>query len=259
MNVFLHQQEAKTASQRKKRFMRRLRLVQQVSYILFAWLLGMAALYGGYVVLFRQDLFPLKQVVVEGNLQHLNGDHIRKLAQVQEGINLFRINMFEVQQRLSREPWVAEVTVRRKLPGTLWLFVTERKPVALMVDEGMQYMDAMGATFPVSTGAIEEVPVLTGFAKSSPEERQLAMALIETYQSEPISDMLGLSEVHLDPAQGYSIVAGSQAVQLRLGWGDFSEKLKRLGMAWSAVSARDAHPSYVDATVAGKVIAKYGL
>jgi cell division protein FtsQ len=257
VSTFLQNQEFRNDSQRKKQVMRVLKQVQQVSLIVFGWLLVMAVLYGAYGLLFDQNFFTVMEIAVEGDLKHMTVDEIQKRAEISEGENLFRVPMSAVQERVGSHPWVAEVAVRRKLPHTLWIYVTEREPVALMVDEALHYIDAKGAVFPASDDVLEDLPVMTGFAKAKPQDVTVGLDLMKRYQQMPIAEELGLSELHFDPSQGFSIMGSAQPVAIRLGWKEFDNKLNQFSALWPAVRSRGPLPRYIDANVSGKVVAKY--
>lgn len=257
MNVFLQNQEVRSESQRRKRVMRILKHVQQICQVVFAWLMGIALIYGAYVMLFDQNFFTVTKIAVEGELRHLNADAVRALVKVPEGSNLFRVSMDEVQQQIATNPWVAEVAVRRKLPNTLWIYVTEREPVAIVAGDSLHYVDAKGAMFPAGDDVLEDLPILSGLADSSSADVMQALDLVTHYHRYPVSGDVGLSEVHRDPSQGFSIVGNAQPVMIRLGWNDFESKLERFSALWPTIRGTRALPDYVDTNVPGKVIAKY--
>lgn len=257
MNTFLQNQETRHESQRRKRALHILKQVQQISFIVFAWLLGIAALYGVYVLVVDRNLFTVTHVEVEGDLRHLNTDVIRTLADVSMGQNLFRVDMKGVQRQIFEDPWVAEVTVRRKLPHTLWIFVSEREPVAIMTGKTDHYVDAKGVSFPAGDAVLEDLPVMTGFADAAPGDLQRGIALLVDYQRHPVFNEFGISELHLDASQGFSIVGSMLPVVIRVGWKDFDSKLDQFTALWPTLRSRGAAPLYVDTNVSGKVIAKY--
>jgi cell division protein FtsQ len=257
MNVFLQNQEVRHESQKRKRVLRVLKLVQQVSLIAFAWLVGIAGLYGAYVLVVDRNLFTVTRIAVEGDLRHVTADEIRALSEIQDGANLFHVAMSDVQQKVSTHPWVAEAAVRRKLPHGIWIYITEREPVALMVGKTPQYVDLHGATFPVGDASFEDLPLMTGFDEATPADVMQAIALITQYTHHAAAQEFGLSEIHFDPAQGFSVVGSSLPVMIRLGWKDFDIKLNQFVALWPAMRSRGTTPLYVDTNVSGKVIAKY--
>lgn len=257
MNVFLQNQEVRHESQKRKRVLRVLKLVQQISLIVFAWLVGIAGLYGAYVLVVDRNLFTVTRIEVEGDLHHVTADEVRALSGIQEGANLFHVAMSDVQKKVSEHPWVAEAAVRRKLPHGIWIYVTEREPVALMIGKTAQYVDAKGMMFPAGEASYEDLPFMTGFDEATPADMAQALALITQYTHHTAAREFGLSEIHFDPAQGFSIVGSSTPVMIRLGWKDFDMKLNQFMALWPAMRSRGATPIYVDTNVSGKVIAKY--
>lgn len=257
MNVFLQNQEVRHESQKRKRALHVLKLAQQILLIVFAWLVGIAGLYGAYVLVVDRNLFTVTRVEVEGDLRHVTADEVRTLSGIQNGTNLFHVAMSDVQERVSGNPWVAEVAVRRNLPHGIWIYVTEREPVAIMIGKEDQYVDGKGVIFPAGDSALEDLPVMTGFAEATPDDVQRGIALLTDYQRHPVSGEFGISELHLDASQGFSIVGSSIPVMIRLGWMDFGAKLSQFAALWPAMRSRGATPSYVDMNVSGKVIAKY--
>lgn len=257
MNVFLQNQESRNDSQRRKRAQRVLKQVQQLSFIVLAWLLGIAALYGAYVLVMDRNLLTIQQVVVEGELSHLTADEVRALANIPEDSNLFQVAMADVQKKVSQHPWVAEVAVRRKLPHTLWIYVTEREPAAILLGKAAHYIDAKGQVFTTQDEVLEDLPVMTGFIDAAAEDLMRGLQLMADYQRHPLAAEFGLSEMHFDAAQGFSIVGNALPVVIRLGWDGFGKKLDQFAALWPAMRSRGATPLYVDTNVSGKVIAKY--
>lgn len=257
MNTFLQNQESRLDSQKRKRVWKRLKQVQQILLIVFAWLLGVAGLYGAYVLIVERDLFTVTRVEVDGELRHLTADAVRDLASVAPGETLFRIEMNVVQDRVAAHPWVAEVAVRRKLPHTLWIFVAERRPVAVMTGKETHYVDAQAKLFPAGDGVLEDLPVMTGFAEATPNDLHQAIALLEMFQRHSLSNEFGISELHFDPAQGFAVIGNATPVMIRLGWAEFESKLDQFAALWPTMKMKGPAPLYVDTTVSGKVIAKY--
>jgi cell division protein FtsQ len=257
LNVFLQNQEVRHESQRRKRVLHVLKHVQQISLIVCAWLLGVAALYGAYVLVVDRHLFIVTRVDVDGDLHHLRADDIRTSSGVQQGQNLFRIDMTDVQKRVSEDPWVAEVTVRRKLPHALWIYVTEREPVAIMTGKEDYYVDAKGVAFSAGDAVLEDLPLMTGFASATPDDVLRGIALLTHYEGHSLFNEFGVSELHFDASQGFSIVGSVLPVVIRVGWKDFDAKLNQFTALWPVMRTKEILPSYVDTNVSGKVIAKY--
>ena len=71
-------------------------------------------------------------VRTDGTLQR---DQILKAGGLQEGLNIFSVNLARVHDRLQQLSQVDEVQVERKMPNEIDITVTERKPIAWITSE----------------------------------------------------------------------------------------------------------------------------
>lgn len=86
-----------------------------------ALLCGLAALlfaYGALQLLLRSPLFPLREVVVRGELKHASRDEIRG-AMDGIGGNFFAADLGAVRARLEQVAWVRHVDARRVWPDRI--------------------------------------------------------------------------------------------------------------------------------------------
>ncbi|MEN9791903.1 MAG: putative cell division protein FtsQ [Gemmatimonadota bacterium] len=108
----------------------------------------------------RMDFFRVRRVVIEGTRYAAPDEIVSRLrvdttASIWDGVS-------PLVARVREHPQVREVRIRRRLPGTLVVQVTERPPVALVnTPTGLRVTDADGATLPVDPTAIDvDLPVL---------------------------------------------------------------------------------------------------
>ncbi|MDR1907474.1 MAG: cell division protein FtsQ/DivIB [Holosporales bacterium] len=92
--------------------------------------------------------FVMKDVVVFGRFR-TNSDDVLAAVGVTAGQSIFLCNLKEIQQRLLKLAWVREASVRRSISGELYIFITEREPIAIyhsgqkfyLVDKNGSLMD----------------------------------------------------------------------------------------------------------------------
>lgn len=108
----------------------------------------------------RMEFFRVRRVVIEGTRYAAPDEIVSRLrvdttASIWDGTSPLVV-------RVREHPQVREVRIRRRLPGTLVVQVTERPPVALVnTPSGLRVTDADGATLPVDPTAIDvDLPVL---------------------------------------------------------------------------------------------------
>lgn len=78
--------------------------------------------------------FYVDSIEISGT-RHLTRDAVLGLALVPDGTSLLRVDRRAVRARIEADPWVASVTVKRRLPDTLVIEVREREPAAV-IDTG---------------------------------------------------------------------------------------------------------------------------
>ncbi len=126
-------------------------------------LVAIIALIAGWRALVRSPLFVIQDIEVTG-VRHLAPDEVVAAAAVPQGTSLLACAAKEIEQRVERHPWVADATVRKRVPDTLRIVVLERMPVAIVdtVDR-LWVVDADGfALGEHSLEATSSLPVIRG-------------------------------------------------------------------------------------------------
>lgn len=216
--------------------------------------LACAILAGGYVGIKRgADQFFFKnpdyqlrtiEVQTDGMLQR---EQILKAAALQEGENIFAVNLGKVHDRLQELPQVDEVQVVRKLPGEIDIQVVERKPIAWITDE-KQITDPFAAenTFLVDgRGVLMKekkllpeylgLPLILGCSSESLEagktvdsfEAKAALELLRESSGSFMQTRFQIREI--DVSKGYClIVTDKNHTRVTFGFDDMDSQLQRL-------------------------------
>lgn len=96
-------------------------------------LLVLLAVVGGSIVFFR-----VETVEVEGNGRYTSQE-IAAVTGIEQGDNMFLLNKYEIIDRLEQElTYLDRVVIRRSLPSTIRITVTECTVAASVWDEGTQ-------------------------------------------------------------------------------------------------------------------------
>jgi len=153
-------------------------------------------------------------------------------------------------------PWVKEIAVARKLPGTVWIYVNEYVPFAILSNEGFFYMNYEGVVFKKMERMDDKnFPVLTGV--SDGKNLQEALGLLKTYLEMPIAEFFPPAEISLSRARGFIIMLDRDNIALRLGFENLEEKIERFYSILKAIGMRGRKIRYVDLNIPGKVVIKY--
>ena len=134
-------------------------------------LIGLAALifaYAGLQLLLRSPLFPLKEVVVRGELKHADR---REIAGAMDGVggNFFAADLAAVRERLEQVGWVRRVDLRRVWPDRLEVTLEEHVAFARWAGGGL--VNTFGEPFSTQAGdeSARELPLFAGPAGSEGE------------------------------------------------------------------------------------------
>ena len=80
--------------------------------------------------LLRPGAFPIKELRLEGEFNHLNPDKVRAAIMQELGDNYFSLDLSRIEQAVEDLPWAYQATVQRSWPHGLTVRVEEQHPVA---------------------------------------------------------------------------------------------------------------------------------
>ncbi len=202
-----------------------------------------SAVVGAHYFVYHSSRFALKKLRVSGT-QRLSAALIEQRAEVQLHTNLLRIDPQQVETRLLREPWLKSATVRRELPATLHIAVSEHVPVALLALDALYLCDAEGTAFKraVPSEGVH-LPVVTGIGRSvytlepayARTQIQTALSALFRYQNGRGRPTIG--EVHIDRFVGVTLYT-QDGLAIRLGKGepqDLDIRLGRFDAVWQTL------------------------
>jgi hypothetical protein len=78
--------------------------------------------------------FRITDLVVEGN-REVSTPTIIKSLELPGRASIFEIDLRDLSARILRNPWIKTASVNRRLPGTLLIRVSERRPLAIVVTD----------------------------------------------------------------------------------------------------------------------------
>lgn len=112
-------------------------LARRGTVLVFLVLLGAAVFYGlvrglqytGSLFLSRNPRFQMKQLDLSSD-GRLSSTQLREYAAIPQGINLFAVDFDALRETLYQVPLVESVRIRRRLPDTLVVRVSERTAAA---------------------------------------------------------------------------------------------------------------------------------
>ena len=134
-------------------------------------LIALAALlfaYAGLQMLLRSPLFPLREIVVRGDLKHADATEIENAADGAGG-NFFAADLAALRARFEQVGWVRRVDLRRVWPDRMELRLEEHVAFARWGGGGL--VNTFGEPFsaPIDEAAAAQLPLFAGPAGSEGE------------------------------------------------------------------------------------------
>lgn len=189
----------------------------------------------GYYYFFYFPHFQVRHVKITG-CNKVSPLDILERANINGPTNLLLLSLEEISERLSENPWLDEVELKRVFPDTLEIEVSERKPVAVVSTDALYYADRKGILFKRVTGDDPiNYPTIIGIEEytCSEDDRILlrkALDLIE-WTTEPhttSSNFPKIANIHVDKDTGLTFFTLNRGIQIEMGLNGFKEKCERL-------------------------------
>ncbi len=138
----------------------------------------------------RTPLFGLEEIFVKGN-HYLEDEEVVSRAGLEPGQNVLGLNIARIQARLTKEPWVEAVRIKRELPDTLILTIRERE-ASFWIRSGTSlfYADSRGERIsPVTPGKFISLPFLV-LEEENERNQKILAELVRQLQGRllPFSD-----------------------------------------------------------------------
>jgi cell division protein FtsQ len=114
---------------------------------------------------------------------YVTANSVREIFRADRDRSVLRIPLDERRRQIESLPWVEQATVRRALPNTVQVDITERTPIAfLRAGDQMELIDVHGVILPRPLKGDFHFPVVTGMDASMPiEDREGRMKLFASF------------------------------------------------------------------------------
>ena len=217
-----------------------------------------AAIYGLYWTagqVLTAEALTISKIAVNGNSRLSRGE-VLSLLDGLSGQNMVTVDLEGWRQKLLASPWVADAVVRRVLPGTVSVVVSERQPLAVgRIGEQLYLLDQRG-------GMIDEygpnyaefdLPIVDGLASGSRKDgllidegrAALAMNLIGALQQRP-ELAKRVSQIDVNDLHDAVLILKDDTALVRLGEERFAERLQSYLDLMPALRERVPDIDYVD-------------
>ena len=139
-----------------------------VSWRIARYALALAVVgYAGYratTLVLHASALQVRRIAVHGNVRISSGE-VQAIVDGLRGSSILTADLASYRRRLMESPWIADVALRRVLPSTVEVFVSERRPMGLcrlgntlyLIDAGGTLIDEFGPQY-----AEFDLPIVDG-------------------------------------------------------------------------------------------------
>jgi cell division septal protein FtsQ len=218
-------------------------------------LVASLAVYRGVQVSANAHLLEVNRIVVHGNERLSKGEVLAVLSGLR-GESLLWTDLEAWRRRLLSSPWVRDAALRRSLPATVDVVVSERQPIGIgringgdmyLVDERGVIIDQYGPQY-----ADLDLPIIDGLAAvnhdgSLTDERRadLAARLMTALRAKP-QVARRVSQIDVTDLHNAAVILTGDPAVIQLGEDQFLPRLQGYLELASALRERVADIDYVD-------------
>jgi cell division septal protein FtsQ len=228
--------------------------VRPVALSIFVLAVVLFVLARGRSVMAQLGVLQVDRVVVHGN-QRLSKGEVLAVLNGLRGESLFWTDLDAWRTRLLSSPWVRDAALRRSLPSTVDVMISERQPIGVsrlhedlyLVDERGVVIDQYGPQY-----ADLDLPIIDGLtispggsAASDAARADLAGRVIAAVHSKP-EIARKLSQIDVSDLHNASVILSGDPAVLYLGDDQFLQRLQSYLDLAPALRERVAQMDYVD-------------
>jgi cell division septal protein FtsQ len=213
------------------------------------------AVYRASTIVANASVLKVSRISVHGNVRLSSGE-VEQLANGLYGSNILLVDLARYRRVLLESPWVAEVTLRRVLPSTVEVFVSERRPFGVcrlgsslyLIDRTGAVIDEFGPRY-----AEFDLPIVDGLVRAprdgraaiDEERAALAARVIDAMQSQPHLARR-ISQIDVSDLHDAVVMLDDDTALLHLGEERFLERLRSYTEVADTLRERVQDIDYVD-------------
>jgi cell division protein FtsQ len=215
---------------------------------------GGAGTYWLATTILGADALTITRITVSGNARLSRGE-VLALLNGAVGQSMVTADLDDWQTRLLSSPWVADAALRRVLPGTLSVAISEREPIGIarindrlyLIDDRGMVIDEFGPNY-----AEFDLPIVDGLAAdpkngSLVDDTRAALAVRVLGEVRAHAVLAGrVSEIDVTNGRDAAVILKGDTALLRVGTERFAERLQSYVDLAPALRERVPDIDYVD-------------
>jgi cell division protein FtsQ len=195
-------------------------------------------LYAVLFVVVHLPIFPLREVKVNGELQHVTREQLKLIVDRHLQGNFFTLNLEKSREAFEKLPWVRNVSIRRRWPDRLEVALEEHRELARWGNIAL--VNTYGELFHAASD--RDLPVFYGPGDGVKEVAESYKVYGEMLQTTGLK----VSQVALTPRRAWQIGTESGMV-IELGREKVQERLRKFVSVYGqTLGALNAPVRYAD-------------
>jgi cell division protein FtsQ len=202
---------------------------------------------------FFRSACRLRSVVMSGN-EHLTDEELKAMGGLTPSDNLLTLSGRKISRKMMESPWVRSVAVRKEFPDRLLIDIREAEPFALLDLRGKLFIVDDRGTMLEELGniAVPFLPVISGDPYREKEAFQEALMFAKAIKK---TGLLSRKEhIEIISHKPQEISANLDGMVVKVGEGEYEEKLGRLADIEQEVKSRKISVDYIDLRFANRVL-----
>jgi cell division protein FtsQ len=210
--------------------------------------------YRGFSLVLNARALQVSKIAVHGNARLSSGE-IEQIAHDLYGHNILTADLIAHRRALLDSPWVADAALRRVLPSTIEIYVSERRPFGIsrlgnqfyLIDPDGVVIDEFGPQYsefdlPIIDGLVPAAK--NGRSSIDPARARLAARVLDSLAGHALSKRV--SQIDVSDVRNAVVLLDDDPAQLYVGEERFRERLQSYVEVASALHERVPDIDYVD-------------
>lgn len=169
----------------------------------------------------REQWLPIENIRISGEFRQLDTDKLQQQLKPYLGAGFFSVDIQKIQDQVSQQAWIEEVSVHRVWPGKIEVSVTEKQPFARWDETHL--LSTRAEVFEADSKAFMQLPLINGYVDQSAQLLQRYLTLKQKFDEQGIQ-LTALTE---DRKGSLSLLLNDQ---LKVSLGTDETELKILNM-----------------------------
>lgn len=189
---------------------------------------------------YNSEIFHFRNIAIQG-CKETDPEKLEEIVWDNSSVNILRIDLELVKERLEQQTWVKNVEIRRVLPSSLVLYVRERVPSVILEMSGqLMLADDDGILldeYDPHYGKLD-VPVFTGILGKDAESYRLyqeentllishALKALTEIKSGAPQYMALISEIDISDRNNLKVILVNDNTEIHLGKEDYRNRLHK--------------------------------